>query len=196
MMGYRAGAAGDGTLLAASGNQTAELALPGALGNTGVAGLWVYSFGATAPIDGTTAGDTLAGTPGGDTVHGLGGNDVLLGSAGADVLDGGTGIDRVDYSAAPAAVVIERDLPGLGVVRIKQLSVAEYDDVRGRTKADAPASEFGLALTAYALVDDAGHPLLSQGDLQPLRAAAGTKVDALVGAVLDVNGYKRAGSPN
>lgn len=98
--------------------------------------------------------------------------------------------------AATAAVVIERDLPGLGVVRIKQLSVAEYDDVRGRTKADAPASEFGLALTAYALVDDAGHPLLSQGDLQPLRAAAGTKVDALVGAVLDVNGYKRAGSPN
>ncbi len=136
MVGYRSGSAGDGTLLAASGNQTAELALPGALGNTGVAGLWVYSFGATGPINGTAASDTLAGTAAGDTVHGLGGNDVLLGSSGADLLDGGSGIDRVDYGAALSAVVINLASPvgnrgvaaGDSYTSIERFALSGFDD--------------------------------------------------------------------
>lgn len=103
---------------------------------------------------------------------------------------------RAALLAAAATTIVERDLDGLGTVRIKQLSIAEYDDVRARIKTDAPASEFGLALTAYALVDDDGAALFDAADLQPLRNAAGSRIDPLIGAVLEVQGFKKPDVPN
>ena len=96
---------------------------------------------------------------------------------------------------AAAVTLIEVDVPEIGTIRIKQLSVAEFDDVRTRVKPGAPSTEFGITLTAYALVDDAGAPLFDINDLQPLRASAGTKIDAIVAAVLEANGFKRASAP-
>ncbi|MBC7477320.1 MAG: hypothetical protein H7317_04400 [Pseudorhodobacter sp.] len=106
-VGYRVGSSGAPVLLGASGNETAELALDAALGNTGVKGLYVFQFGTASVITGSTGADSLHGTAAADTMQGLGGDDVLYGSAGADVLDGGTGLDRADYSTATGAVVID-----------------------------------------------------------------------------------------
>ncbi len=111
LIGYRLAAGGAPVLLAASGNEGAQLALETSLGNTGVKGLWVLPLGATPAISGTPGADTLRGTAAGDTIKGLGGDDVLFGSAGADVLDGGAGLDRADYSNATRAVLVDlRDL--------------------------------------------------------------------------------------
>ncbi len=107
LIGHRATASGSAVLLGASGNQTAELALAQDLGNTGVAGLWVWGFLAPALIIGTASADRLNGTTDSDTMLGLGGNDVLMGSEGADVMDGGSGTDRADYGMATAAVLID-----------------------------------------------------------------------------------------
>ena len=115
LIGYRATANGAATLLGASGNEAAALALETSLGNSGVAGLWVWSFAAPSLILGTAQADTLRGTTGNDTMQGLGGSDVLLGSRRADVLDGGSGSDRADYGTAPASVTI--DLADLGAGR-------------------------------------------------------------------------------
>ncbi len=107
LIGHRVSASGAATMLAASGDETAELGLANAMGNTGVQGLWVWSFVAPSLIIGTSVADALLGTPAEDTMRGLGGSDVLSGSAGADVLDGGTGHDVADYGAASAAVRID-----------------------------------------------------------------------------------------
>ena len=94
-IGTRAGAHGAAVLLAASGNEAAQLALDTGLGNTGVTGLWVMSFGGSPPIDGTNGADHLAGTNGADILRGLAGHDVLMGSGGADFLYGGPCKDQL-----------------------------------------------------------------------------------------------------
>ena len=106
-VGYRVGPSGAPVLLAASGSESAELALDTALGNTGVKGLYLFQFASASIIRGTTGADSLHGTAAADTMQGLGGDDVLHGSAGADVLDGGAGLDRADYSAATGPVLID-----------------------------------------------------------------------------------------
>ena len=105
--GYDLGTAAPPVTLAASGNETALLALPQTLGNTGVAGLWVFGFGGAVPDPVGDGADTLAGTAGADTLAGLAGNDVLLGSGGADLLDGGAGADTADYTGSPGAVAAD-----------------------------------------------------------------------------------------
>ena len=94
-IGTRASAQGGAVLLSASGNEAAQLALDTGLGNTGVAGLWVMSFGNSPAIDGTNRADRLAGTGGADILRGLAGHDVLMGAGAADVLYGGRGHDRL-----------------------------------------------------------------------------------------------------
>ncbi len=113
LIGYRIHASGAATLLDASGNQAAQLGLAGSLGNTGIKGLWTYSFTTPSIIKGTDGADTLHGTTANDTLLGYGGNDVLFGSSGADVLNGGAGTaDRADYSNAPTAIHLDLNAPG------------------------------------------------------------------------------------
>ncbi len=107
LIGHRITATGAATLLAASGSEGAELALPAGLGNSAIAGLWQWAFLAPSQVVGTSAADTLHGTTGDDTMSGLGGNDVLMGSLRADVLNGGDGLDWANYSGAPQAVRID-----------------------------------------------------------------------------------------
>ena len=111
LIGYRAGTNGTATLLPGSGDGSAQPGLPGALGNTGVKGLWVYGFAAPSLITGTALANTLTGTAANDTMRGLGGADVLIGSTGADLIDGGAGLDRVDYRDAPTGIVLDRVTP-------------------------------------------------------------------------------------
>ena len=88
-------------------------------------------------------------------------------------------------------------MPGLGTVRVKQLTVTEYDRVRTKVSAADAKSDFGLAMVAAAVVDDAGAPLFASiDDLEPLRQARGGLIDPRIGAVLEVQGFRRADSPN
>ena len=130
------GHGGAASLLPASGVEGAQLDLPDTLGNTGVMGLWVFSFGPATVITGTPGADRLTGTADNDTLRGLGGADVLLGSAGADVMDGGAGIDRVDYSRAPSAVRVDLARPSANLGQatgdsfqvIEQFSGSAFND--------------------------------------------------------------------
>ena len=110
-VGYDLGTPAPPVTLPASGNESALLALPQTIGNTGVAGLWVFSFTGAPPAvvpDPAGAGaDTLPGSAGPDTQSGLGGDDVLLGSPGPDLLNGGAGMDIVDYSSSGLAVTAD-----------------------------------------------------------------------------------------
>ncbi|TAN46345.1 MAG: hypothetical protein EPN26_15275, partial [Rhodospirillales bacterium] len=106
----RAGwSAGDGTQghyyeLPAS-HSTEVLNLEDALGNTGVAGLWTWSFRdgvlyssgdlGTGGDAGVAGADTLSGGAGNDTLYGGAGNDVLDGNGDNDVLYGGDGSDTL-----------------------------------------------------------------------------------------------------
>lgn len=91
-IGYDLGTPAAPVTLAASGSETAQLALPRTLGNTGVAGLWVFAFGGTTPPPTT---DTL-----------------FTATASADILTGGAGFDTVSY-AGPAAVAVDLANPAL-----------------------------------------------------------------------------------
>ena len=107
-IGYRLASTGTPVLLGASGIGSALLNLPVTLGNTGVAGLWVYRIGGpglvSGLINGGAAADLLVGSAQNDQIYGGAGDDTLRGLAGPDILDGGAGLDLADYSAAASAV--------------------------------------------------------------------------------------------
>jgi len=80
------------------------LNLPDTLGNTGVAGLWVYEMRSGALVGSPNVGQILNGTPGNDalngtdyedTIAGLSGDDILNGMSGNDTLHGGKGRDTL-----------------------------------------------------------------------------------------------------
>lgn len=153
LIGHRA--AGLATLLPASGVEGAQLGLPDAFGNTGVRGLWLFSFGTPPDITGTAGADRLTGTGGTDTMRGLDGNDTLLGSAGGDLMDGGAGVDRVDYGTATAAVRVDLAAPldnlghasGDRFLFIEQIAGSAFDDtLLGGAAADSLLGAAGADL--------------------------------------------------
>jgi len=121
--GPRAGfSAGDGVSATnefTNASLSAALDLDTALGNTGVAGFYRFSF-----FSGTAQGDVLAGSSyasvlnamggndslvGGianDTMDGGAGNDTLQGGVGNDTLAGGAGLDTTSYANATGAVTV------------------------------------------------------------------------------------------
>ena len=145
MIGYRLGASGAATLLGASGDEAAQLALDQNLGNTGVTGLWVWSFPAGSVIVGSATADTLQGTADQDTLQGLGGSDLLLGSAGADLMDGGSGSDLVSYANSALGLMLDLATPsantgdaaGDSFVSIESLAGSGFaDTLRGAVADD------------------------------------------------------------
>lgn len=100
-------------------------------------------------------------------------------------------IDKTALLAALACVTVPTTVEGFGTVNVRQVSVAENDRIRANIKANPNAehSSFGLQLLVASVVDDAGQPVFTADDIPALREAAGRKVDKLVEAVLDVNGY-------
>jgi serralysin len=194
LIGHRAGTSGAASFLPASGVEAAQLGLPDALGNTGLKGLWVYSFGASSVITGTALADTLTGTTANDTMRGLGGADVLIGSAGADLMDGGPGLDRVDYRNAPTGILLDRITPSANTGQAASdtfLSIETFagsgfhDTLRGSGGADRFLGANGSDLLdgragLDSLFGGAGRDSLSGGDGNDL-LDGGDDNDSLLG---------------
>ena len=106
LIGWRLASSGGMTGHWASGNEARLLSLPGVLGNTGVAGLWVYHYQPPKVVNGGSGNDILTGDTGADLIYGGLGDDQLRGLAGADALFGGSGFDLADYSQAASAVTV------------------------------------------------------------------------------------------
>lgn len=100
-------------------------------------------------------------------------------------------IDKTALLAALACTSVTVRVDGFGDVIIRQVSVAENDRIRAGIKADPDAahSSFGLQLLVASVIDDTGVPVFTADDIPTLKQAAGRKVDKLVEAVLDANGY-------
>ena len=187
MIGYRLGASGAATLLAASGNEAAALALDSGPGNGGVRGLWVFEVGdRTDEIIGTRQRDRLAGTSGDDVMRGLAGRDLLLGSAGADAMDGGRGRDWVDYSGTRAVVInLARPAANRGDAsgdiwhRVEGFTGSDKDDtMMGARRGQAFDGGKGMD----SLAGESGADTLSGGDQIDL-LSGGTGDDVLRGGL-------------
>lgn len=92
--------------------------------------------------------------------------------------------DQLLAALIPAAVV--KPVPGVGDLRIRQITEAQFSalgDVSGEGK-DAFLSK----ITVLSLVDDGDAPLLTDADIPALQAGAFGPVQAIFGAVADVNG--------
>ena len=62
--------------------------------------------GSSAPIYGTSAGETINGTSGDDVIYGLDGNDTIYAGDGNDIINGGFGRDFVDAGAGDDLIVV------------------------------------------------------------------------------------------
>ncbi len=183
------GTAAGATLLAASGQEAAQLSLPGALGNTGVMGLWVFGFGTPADILGTAGADQLLGKAGNDTMRGLGGNDTLGGSAGADLMDGGAGVDRADYGMATLAVRVDLLTPaenqgraaGDRYLSIEQVAGSAFDD----TLLGGAAADGLFGAGGADVIEGRGGADTLEGDAGRDRINGGTGRDSLNGGADD-----------
>ena len=100
--------------LAGWNDETAQLDLPTTIGNTGQAGLWVYTVPLSGPVGGVpppppvvggAGNDSIIGADWAETLQGNSGNDTLEGGGGADRLDGGLGVDIAAYTSAGEGIV-------------------------------------------------------------------------------------------
>jgi Ca2+-binding RTX toxin-like protein len=170
LIGWRMAAFGTINGHWASGQEGRLLTLPDQLGNTGVAGLWVYRYVPPKVVNGTSAGDTLAGGAGEDLLYGGAGDDVFLGSLGADAFFGGTGIDTVSYAASAGPVTVNLASPSAN--RGAEALGDSYASVEG-----VIGSGFGDALTG----DTGANLLRGEAGDDTLRGGAGN--DTLYGGV-------------
>ncbi len=168
-IGWRLSASGAVTWHGASGQEDPLLALPQTTGNTGAAGLWVYSTGASNVASGGAGNDVLTGTASGDTLYGGAGDDSLRGGGGGDVLNGGAGFDWADYSLASAGVAasLTADQPNTGDAAGD--SYAGVEGVMGSAFADTLAGDTGDNILIGGagndvLLDGAGNDLIYGGD--------------------------------
>ena len=165
IIGQRGADSGRMFHLPTSGDGAGQLNLPQTIGNTGVAGLWVFHVPADGTLNdpplaetGGNGADELAGQNGDDTLMGFAGNDTLHGGEGADVLDGGLGFDLASYGAAQ-----------LGVIA----SLADPSRNTGAALGDSYLSIEGL-------IGSAGNDLL-EGNAQANRLEGGAGDDTLLG---------------
>lgn len=144
----------------ASGDEGRLLTLPGTMGNTGVPGLWVYTYRPPVTVIGTAASEVLVGHQGNDLLYGGDGNDHLSGLAGADALFGGADFDLADYAQAGGGVTASLALPtaNAGADALGD----SFDGIEGLI-----GSSFADQLTGDAaanlLQGGAGHDALSDG---------------------------------
>ncbi len=99
------------------------------------------------------------------------------------------GISKAVLLTLIAAQIIERDVPGIGIVRLRELSAPEVSDIREACKTDKEKSDFGFNLVIASVVDDQGDAVFTADDLPTLRAAAQSRIGELVTAVMAVNGF-------
>jgi len=98
-------------------------------------------------------------------------------------------LDKAALLALFAPKIIDRDVPGVGTVRLRELSAPEVSDLREACKTEAQKADFGFHLVIASVVDDTGTPTFTAADLPALRASAQSRVGELVSAVMTVNGF-------
>lgn len=170
LIGWRLAASGAVNTHWASGDEGRLLGLPGTLGNTGVQGLWVYSYHPPVVVNGTTAGEVLLGHPGEDLLYGGGGDDRLAGLGGADALFGGAGFDLADYAQASGGITANLENPAQNAG--PNAAGDTYDGVEGlvgssfadRLTGDAAANRLEGGAGNDAVSDGAGNDTVYGGD--------------------------------
>lgn len=98
-------------------------------------------------------------------------------------------LDKAALLALLAPQIIDRDVPGVGTVRLRELSAPEVSDLREACKTEAQKADFGFHLVVASVVDDTGTPTFTAADLPALRASAQSRIGELVSAVMTVNGF-------
>ena len=71
-----------------------------------IKGIEEAPVGSSAPIYGTSAGETINGTSGDDVIYSLDGNDTIYAGDGNDIINGGFGRDFVDAGAGDDLIVV------------------------------------------------------------------------------------------
>lgn len=98
-------------------------------------------------------------------------------------------LDKAALLAIFQPKVIEKDVPGVGKVRLRELSAPEVSSIRESCKGDEKKGDFGFLLVIAAVVDDDGKPLFAASDLDALRGSAQGRIGEMVGAVMELNGF-------
>lgn len=103
-------------------------------------------------------------------------------------------LNRAQFLAAIAVTTVEKTIDGLGPVKIRQVSEAEFTTFSDVAQQGGEA--FLERLAVAALVDDDGQPILTLDDLPALKAGAFGPVQAILSAVADVNRIGGGGEKN
>ncbi len=98
-------------------------------------------------------------------------------------------LNKASLLALFAPKIIDQDVPGIGLVRLRELSAPEVSDIRDACKTDAQKADFGFLLVIASVVDDDGSQTFTSIDLPMLRASAQSRIGELVTAVMAVNGF-------
>jgi hypothetical protein len=98
-------------------------------------------------------------------------------------------LDKTALLALFAPKIIDQEVPGVGRVRLRELSAPEVSAIREACKTDDQKADFGFHLVIASAVDDAGAPTFTAADLPTLRASAQSRIGELVSAVMAVNGF-------
>lgn len=98
-------------------------------------------------------------------------------------------LDKAALLALFAPKIIDKDVPCVGTVRLRELSAPEVSDIREACKTEAQKADFGFRLVIASVVDDTGAPTFTAGDLPTLRGAAQSRIGELVSAVMAINGF-------
>lgn len=98
-------------------------------------------------------------------------------------------LDKAALLALFAPKIIDQDVPGIGAVRLRELSAPEVSDIREACKTDAQKADFGFLLVIASVVNHNAQPMFSTADLPDLRASAQSRIGELVSAVMAVNGF-------
>ncbi len=98
-------------------------------------------------------------------------------------------LDKSALLALFAPKIIDRDVPGVGTIRLRELSAPEVSDIREACKSESQKADFGFMLVVASVVDDNGAPAFTADDLPALRASAQSRIGELVTAVMEVNGF-------
>jgi len=98
-------------------------------------------------------------------------------------------LDKAALLALFAPKIIDQNVPGIGTVRLRELSAPEVSDIREACKTEAQKADFGFLLVIASVVDGAGAPAFTADDLPVLRTSAQSRIGELVSAVMAVNGF-------
>lgn len=98
-------------------------------------------------------------------------------------------MDKTALLALFQPKIIDVDVPGIGPLRLRELSAPEVSDAREACK-DEKKADFGLRLIIKSVVDEQGEPTFTLADLDSLRNASQRSMGELVTKVMEINGFQ------